>query len=97
MKRAATRLRALQFCLPGIETLNVLSSHCSLITSPPLYVPMARQVARLMVLETNRTEPSAMPALTAPAWMLRAAAWAFCWLLLSVLLLGPPRPTHGAR
>ena len=37
-------------------------------TSPPARVPRARQVARSIVLEIDRTEPSISSALTTPAW-----------------------------
>ncbi len=42
------------------------------ITSPPALVEIARQVTRLMVSLTNRTEPSQRVILTPPGWELVA-------------------------
>src|SRR3954449_316078 len=48
------------------------------MTSPPLRVPTARQVARLIDDLKNRTDPSTMQTLTPPGWRLLAVVLIRC-------------------
>src|SRR5262249_11550404 len=59
---------------PGSHPRAEGGSQKSLVTSPPARVARADQVARLMLLLMNFTEPSQNAALTPPEWALRAAA-----------------------
>ena len=49
-----------------------LAGNQSMTVSPPSREPIARQEMRLMLVGTNRTEPSIMPTSTPPVWALVA-------------------------
>lgn|GEM_PF-4314655 len=53
---------------PGPSAVWDVAFCQSLMTSPAARVPMARQFAKEMLLETRRTEPSIMRPLTPEGW-----------------------------
>src|SRR5437764_11895703 len=65
------------------------------MTSPPLEVDSARQVARLIVLLKKRTEPSDSEAWTPPGCLLRAVKDWFGVAGLSPIRLQPGMPLRA--
>ena len=60
-----------------------------LMISLPLRVPRARQVATLIDVLKNRTEPSAMVTLTPPGWRLLAVVLIRCGGNMHDRVFGP--------